>query len=373
MDSTNDFHECMYVCRYFEDVLREHGPLKCNSQYLQDALDLLHIDQKEIIGFKQNGLHNFLLLSPRVKFHEGIICLQEFSSVVVESIRMEQSRSYSALAKNTERELSERGEGEGNKRQPSEGEERGHRRKSSDKGEGGERGHRGKLSDKGEGGERGHKKQSNEGGDRGYVKEEKDVNLSPQLSVASETEDSGMFGGMFDSLSSTTPPLRTNSYSSQWSVEGVCTSISSSHTHDPAPSVTPPVALVKKPPVTKEKGIQTTRIKKVDFAMVTDAISMDNYKQMYENACKERNRLSLKVRSLEDDKVKLKRSHNVEVEKTVKQAAEDARAAADEKVLSMRMQHGDEVRKYEKEKKDKQDQISACKKEIKALHEKLEK
>lgn len=143
---------------------------------------------------------------------------------------------------------------------------------------------------------------------------------------------------------------------------------------------TPEVAAAVQPAKTmpsrvskKDKGMQTDRIKKVDFAVSTDLFPLDNHKQMYENARRERDRLSLRVRDLEDEKVKLKRSLNVEIEKTVKSAKEEVKVEMDESLSKMRMQLADEQRRFEREKKEKQDQLKASNKENKGLQEKLEK
>ena len=327
------------TCSYFEDVLREHGPLNSSDQNLQDALNHLPDDRKELIE-KRNGLDNFMTLSPRVESHQGLLCLKEYSKAVAESIEMEQNRSAS-LVKNFVKQP-DCVSGVGSQ-------------------EDGVKWIVGDGVGDGDG----------VGGDGG-----REHGVSSGLSTPGEQDEVGMFGGMFNEQVSMTsgPPSRVNSYSSQKSRDVSYVSLLTEQTDNSKTTVaTQPQVVAKKPPVLKEKGVQTTRIRKVDFAMVTEGISMDNYKQMYENACKERNRLSLKVRNLEDDKVKLKRLHSVEVEKTIKQAKEDAETEANGKILTLRMQHGDEMRKYEKEKKDKQDQLVAMKKEMKSVQDKLER
>ena len=278
-----------------------------------------------------------MTLSPRVESHQGLLCLKEYSKAVAESIEMEQNRS-SSLAKNFVKQPDCVG-GVGSQ-------------------------------------EDGLKWIIGDGVGNGDGVGGREHGGSSGVNTPCDQEDVGMFGGMFNEQFSMTsgPPSRVNSYSSQKSRDMNYVSLFTEQTDNSKTAVaTQPQVVAKKPPVLKEKGVQTTRIRKVDFAMMTEGISMDNYKQMYENACKERNRLSLKVRNLEDDKVKLKRQHGVEVEKTIKQAKEDAEADANGKILTLRMQHGDEMRKYEKEKKDKQDQVVAMKKEMKSVQEKLER
>lgn len=207
--------------------------------------------------------------------------------------------------------------------------------------------------------------------------------------VSCETEDAGMFGSMFVSLPET-PGVSTDGEVGKdvdmLSQPEPDTSLAALFDTDSQPgsnlslspevaemTVVPPPKAVPSKLVKKEKGMQTDRIKKVDFAMNTDLFPQDNHRQMYENARRERDRLSLRVRELEDEKVKLKRSLNVEIEKTVKSAKEEVKVEMEEHLSKIRMQLADEQRRLEKERKEKQDQSKAANKENKGLQEKLEK
>ena len=212
--------------------------------------------------------------------------------------------------------------------------------------------------------------------------------------VSCETEDVDMFGSMFsssqESVSATHPVeeegIKDMPVLSQPGPETphydalFCDTDSQHSTQSLSPEMAevpavPPPKMAPSRVVKKEKGIQTDRIKKVDFAVSTDLLPQDSHRQvqMYENARRERDRLSLRVRDLEDEKVKLKRSLNVEIEKTVKSAKEEVKVEMDESLNKARMQLAEEQRRFEREKKEKQDQLKAANKENKALSEKLEK
>ena len=317
--------------RYFADVLKERGPLDTKEQTLQDALNFLPDESKAVIE-KRGGLIKFLKLSPNIDTHGSLVCLKEDSRAVMESMHL------------------------GN----------------------GYRDSKGKVS--------------SSNGRKTWAEKVKNSSRQADASspVSCETEDADMFGSMFVSLPET-PGVSTDGGEVSKAVDMLSqpepeSSLAALFDTDSQPgsnlslspemaemTVVPPPKAVPSKLVKKEKGMQTDRIKRVDFAMNTDLFPQDNHRQMYENARRERDRLSLRVRELEDEKVKLKRSLNVEIEKTVKSAKEEVKVEMEEHLSKLRMQLADEQRRLEKERKEKQDQSKAANKENKGLQEKLEK
>ena len=299
---------------------------------MQDALNYLPDESKAVIE-KRGGLVNFLKLSPNIATHGTLVCLREDSLAVVESMHLgngchdvkgkvppsETKKSWAEKVKNSGRQAGA---------------------------------------------------------------------SSP---VSSEMEETDMFGIMFVSQSETSSvphdgeatkevamlsqpePETPCSYDALFCDIGSQPSSALSLSPETTDVASVPPKPVPTKVVKKEKGVQTDRIKRVDFAVSTDLIPLDNHKQMYENARRERDRLSLRVRDLEDEKVKLKRSLNVEIEKTVKSAKEEVKVEMDESLNKMRMQLADEQRRFEREKKEKQDQLKAANKETKGVQEKLDK
>ena len=138
----------------------------------------------------------------------------------------------------------------------------------------------------------------------------------------------------------------------------------SSSTQSPVPSV----AVAR-----KQKSVQTDRIKRVSTLTMTEPMASDNFKHMYETAARERDRLAIRVRELEDERVKLKRALSVDMDRTVKAAKSEVRQELEEVIAKLREQYTEDLKKLEKEKKEKQDQLKATNKELKLTNERLEK